>query len=99
MSWQRWSFAILVVLIATVYYALTAVALRDLVRRNAVRGENKTAWGLVIVCLPIAGALLYGYMGAAGFIPRPGFVARRQGTIFDDLLVTESDEQGNGHRD
>jgi Phospholipase_D-nuclease N-terminal len=35
-----------------------------------VRGDNKISWGLIIVCLPIAGALLYGYMGAASFLPR-----------------------------
>ena len=50
-------------------------------RRPAVRGDNKVAWGLAIVCLPYVGALLYGYMGAASFLPRtPCSVSTLTGT-------------------
>ncbi|MGE3798254.1 MAG: PLD nuclease N-terminal domain-containing protein [Thermomicrobiales bacterium] len=71
MSWQRALVALVLMLFAVCYYGLAAVALRDLLRRPAVRGDNKVIWGLVILCLPIVGALLYGYTGAASFLPRP----------------------------
>jgi len=70
MSWQRALLILLVVFLTVVYYWLAALALRDLLRRPAVRGDNKVTWGLVIVCVPFFGALLYGYMGAASFLPR-----------------------------
>lgn len=48
-----------VVLWASVQYGLVIWALRDLKRRRSVRGDNKVLWGLVILCLPVAGALIY----------------------------------------
>ena len=81
MSWER-ALLIFVVLVLTVaYYWLAGLALRDLLRRPAVRGDNKVLWGLVIVCLPFIGALVYGYMGAASFLPRtPPSVSSLKGT-------------------
>ncbi|MFT4038944.1 MAG: PLD nuclease N-terminal domain-containing protein [Thermomicrobiales bacterium] len=43
-----------------VQYGLVVWALRDLKRRRSVRGGNKVLWGLLILCLPVAGALIYG---------------------------------------
>jgi hypothetical protein len=81
MSWERALLIVVVALLAAAYYLLAGLALRDLIRRPAVRGDNKATWALVIICLPIAGALLYGYMGAASLLPRasssrPSFSAR-----------------------
>lgn len=64
MSWQRSILIAAILLFAAVYYGLAFVALRDLRRRPSVRGHNKTAWALAILCLPILGATLYGYLGA-----------------------------------
>ncbi len=70
MSLERWSLVIAVVGLAAVQYGLTIYALRDLHRRPSVRGNNKVAWGLVILTLPFAGPLIYTYMGPTSFLPR-----------------------------
>jgi hypothetical protein len=51
-------------------YILAIQALRDLVRRPRVRGDNKVAWGLFILCVPIVGALVYGWMGPTSLLRR-----------------------------
>jgi hypothetical protein len=85
MSWQRSLLIAAILLIAAVYYGLAFVALRDLLRRPSVRGQNKTAWALAILCLPILGATFYGIFGAMGITknvraPEPEF------TPFDHLF-------------
>ena len=81
MSWERGLLILIVLILAAAYYWLAGLALRDLLRRPAVRGDNKVAWGLAIVCLPFVGALLYGYMGAVSFLPRtPTSVSTLKGT-------------------
>lgn len=70
-NWQQVLVVFVILLFAVVYYGLAFLALRDLYRRPAVRGDNKIVWGLLILCLPIVGALYYGYAGAASFLPRP----------------------------
>lgn len=52
-------------------YILMVQALRDLIRRPRVRGGNKAAWALVIMCLPVVGALLYSWMGPTSLLRRP----------------------------
>ena len=52
-------------------YILAYQSLRDLARRPRVRGGNKIAWALLILCLPIAGALIYGWMGPTSLLRRP----------------------------
>ncbi len=69
-DWKQVFLVALILLFAIAYYGLAFLALRDLWRRPAVRGDNKVIWGLAIICLPIVGALFYGYMGAASFLPR-----------------------------
>ena len=48
-----------VVLWAIVQYGLMFWALRDLRQRRSVRGGNKVLWAFFILCLPVAGALIY----------------------------------------
>lgn len=52
-------------------YILAFQSLRDLARRPRVRGGNKIAWALLILCLPIAGALIYSWMGPTSLLRRP----------------------------
>ncbi len=70
MSLDRWILTVIVLAVSGLYYLLTALAIQDLMRRPVVRGDNKLVWVFVIVCIPIVGALTYGYMGAASFLPR-----------------------------
>ena len=57
-------------------YGLAFWALRDLLRRPRVRGDNKVVWALVILTLPVVGALLYASIGPTSFFPRPARVDR-----------------------
>lgn len=63
MSLQTVVLALLVVLFGAAQYTLMVQALRDLARRTRVRGNNKVLWGIVILTIPIGGALLYSWMG------------------------------------
>jgi hypothetical protein len=67
----------LVVGFGAAQYTLMVQALRDLVRRPRVRGGNKVAWGLLILCVPIFGALAYGWMGPTSLLRRPHAAADR----------------------
>ncbi len=71
MTWQTWLISVGIVLLGGVQYGLMAYAIRDLLRRPRVRGDNKVLWGLVVLCLPIAGAMIYFVMGPTSFLPRP----------------------------
>ncbi|HYH11983.1 MAG TPA: PLD nuclease N-terminal domain-containing protein [Thermomicrobiales bacterium] len=70
----------LVVGFGAAQYILMIQALRDLVRRPRVRGGNKVAWGLLILCVPIVGALIYGWMGPTSLLRRPAATAERPPT-------------------
>jgi len=70
MSIERWSLAVVVILVTAAQYGLMVYAVRDLRRRPSVRGNNRVAWALLICCLPFVGPLLYTYMGPTSFIPR-----------------------------
>jgi hypothetical protein len=48
-----------VLLWAGVQYGLMVWALRDLMRRRRVRGDNKVLWAMFILIVPIIGALTY----------------------------------------
>lgn len=61
----------LVIGFAAAQYTFMYQALRDLIRRPRVRGGNKVAWGLLILCVPVIGALVYGWMGPTSLIRRP----------------------------
>ncbi|MEJ7839891.1 MAG: PLD nuclease N-terminal domain-containing protein [Thermomicrobiales bacterium] len=63
--------AVAIIALGSLQYLLMANGIRDLLRRPRVRGGNKVLWGLVILCLPIGGALIYGWMGPTSFLSRP----------------------------
>jgi len=48
-----------VLLWAGVQYGLMAWAVRDLLRRPRVRGDNKVLWAMLILTVPVIGALFY----------------------------------------
>jgi hypothetical protein len=48
-----------VLLWAGVQYGLMVWAVRDLIRRPSVRGNNKILWGMLILTVPVLGALIY----------------------------------------
>lgn len=74
MSLQALLLATVIAGFGAAQYALMVHAMRDLIHRPRVRGGNKVLWGLAILCIPIGGALLYGWMGPASFIRRPSRV-------------------------
>ena len=77
MSWQRWLLAVAILVAGAVQYGLVVYTLRDLIRRPSVRGGNKVAWGLLILTLPLAGALAYASLGPTSFLNRPDRPPRR----------------------
>ena len=62
--------AIAIVALGALQYTLMVNGIRDLYRRPRVRGGNKVLWALTILCLPIAGALIHGWMGPTSFLSR-----------------------------
>jgi hypothetical protein len=62
--------AIAIIGFGAAQYTLMYNAIRDLLRRSRVRGGNKVLWGLVILCLPILGALMYSWMGPTSLLSR-----------------------------
>jgi hypothetical protein len=71
MTLQTAMLATLIVILGAAQYALCVQAIRDLVRRPRVRGENKVLWAIAILCLPIGGAIAYNWMGPTSFLHRP----------------------------
>ena len=71
MSVQTWLTAVLIVLVGAAQYGLMAYAIRDLRHRARVRGGNKGLWALVVLCIPVAGALAYAVYGPTSFRDRP----------------------------
>ncbi len=67
---QTFLIATLVLSGGVAQYILMAQAIKDLMRRPRVRGDNKVLWGLVILCVPLAGALVYTWMGPTSFMRR-----------------------------
>jgi hypothetical protein len=74
--------ATLVIILGAAQYALCVQALRDLAQRPRVRGQNKVLWALWILCVPIAGAIVYNWMGPTSFMRRP--VAPGLGVLPDE---------------
>ena len=73
LSWslQTWLLAFAIVLWAAIQYGLVVWTLRDLIHRPRIRGDNKIVWAIVILTVPIIGALLYASIGPTSFLPRP----------------------------
>lgn len=71
MSLQTLLIATVIAGFGAAQYALMIHTMRDLIHRPRVRGGNKVLWGIAILCIPIGGPLLYGWMGPASFLRRP----------------------------
>lgn len=67
MSVQTLLLIALTIGLAIAQYGLAWFALHDLAQRSRVRGGNKVLWGLLVLCLPLAGAVVYSWMGPMGF--------------------------------
>ena len=67
MSVQTILLALAVIAFGGVQYTLVYQGIRDLMRRPRVRGGNKTSWALLILCVPVGGALAYGWLGPTSF--------------------------------
>lgn len=78
-----------VLLWAGVQYGLMAWAVRDLVQRPRVRGNNKIVWAMVILIVPILGALIYAVVAPATPLARPPrlIVPQRRLATHDDTAV------------
>lgn len=85
MTWQSGMLTGLVVLLGIAQYTMTIAAINDLLQRPRVRGGNKIVWGLVVLCVPFAGAIVYGWMGPASFL------RRGQRTMIETSHVTVPD--------
>ena len=60
-----------VLLWAVVQYGLMAWAIRDLLHRGRVRGDTKVLWGLLILTIPVVGALFYAAVAPVEPLARP----------------------------
>ncbi len=76
MSVQTIALTLAVIALGAAQYTLVFQAIRDLMRRPRVRGNIKSAWALLILCVPILGALAYGWLGPTSFLQDRA--ARRQ---------------------
>jgi hypothetical protein len=78
-----------VLLWAGVQYGLMAWALRDLLRRTRVRGDNKVLWALVILVVPVLGALAYIVAAPMTPLARPPRLAvpQRRLAVHDDTAA------------
>lgn len=68
MSVQTVLLASAIIAFGAIQYTLVYQAITDLVHRPRVRGGNRTSWGLLILCVPIFGALAYGWLGPTSFL-------------------------------
>lgn len=92
MSLQTLALATGVVIFGAIQYTLAIQALKDLVHRPRVRGGNKMSWALLILCLPIAGAFLYSWMGPTSFL---GHRIPTQPERAGDSMVRYTSEHGS----
>lgn len=76
MSWSSVPLLLLVLVVSVLWYGLQIHAMRDLLRRPRVRGNKKALWALLILCVPLAGALIYLSTGPTSFIPREARTGR-----------------------
>lgn len=50
---------VLIIPLALIEIGLLVFALRDLIKRKKVKGDNKWVWGIVVVLVNIIGPILY----------------------------------------
>lgn len=89
MDLQTLALATIIVGLGAAQYTLMAQAIRDLIRRPRVRGGNKMSWGLLILCVPIIGALLYSWMGPTSFLHHRSSSTVRQTRESPDPYASE----------
>jgi hypothetical protein len=70
MSIASFLLMIAILLAAAIQYGLAVFAVRDLMRRERLRGANKVTWSLIILCIPFLGPLLYATVATDG-LPNP----------------------------
>lgn len=85
MSVQTVLLALAIIAFGGLQYTLVYQAIRDLMRRPRVRGGNKMSWALLILCVPVAGALAYGWLGPTSFLQARA-AARREQAEQDPLI-------------
>lgn len=68
MSVQTILLALAIIAFGGLQYTLVYQTITDLMRRPRVRGGNKTSWALLILCVPVLGALAYGWLGPTSFL-------------------------------
>ena len=76
-DWRQVLRVVAVLIWAALQYGLIVWTLRDLVGRPRVRGNNKVVWALIILTLPVVGALLYAAFGPVSALPSPSRVSKR----------------------
>ena len=93
MSWQRAVLIAILIFLAGCHYVLAWYSVQDLTRRPAVRGGNRTFWGLFIFIVPIAGSLIYGMYGPQSFLPRERptrtTIAHLEDSDFEDRMKAD----------
>lgn len=85
MSVQTVLLSLAIIAFGGLQYTLVYQAISDLMRRPRVRGDIKTSWALLILCVPIAGALAYGWLGPTSFLQARG-TARPEPVETDPLI-------------
>ena len=74
-----------VLLWSAVHYGLMIWAMRDLLRRARVRGDNKVLWALLILIVPVLGALIYSVAApATPLVSPPRMVVRPRRLVTHD---------------
>jgi len=99
MTWERTLLVGLIVFLTGAHYVLAWLSIQDVVRRPSVRGGSKTAWGLVILILPIGGSVLYGIYGPTSFLPRDRVPDRRIVSLEEDDFREDWTRRPNPQRD
>ncbi|HLU37692.1 MAG TPA: PLD nuclease N-terminal domain-containing protein [Thermomicrobiales bacterium] len=87
MSVQTIALTVAVLAFGAAQYTLVVQAIRDLMRRPRVRGGNKMSWALLILCVPILGALAYGWLGPTSFLQARSATRREQQPAQQDPII------------
>ena len=74
---------------AGMQYGLMSWAVRDLLRRPRVRGNSKMLWGILILTVPVFGALIYAAAAPVTPLARPPrlIVTQRRLAAHDDTAA------------
>jgi hypothetical protein len=70
MSMASFLLMCIILIAAVIQYGLAVYAIRDLMRREQLRGANKVTWSLIVLCIPFLGPLMYVTLATDG-LPNP----------------------------